>query len=139
MTLKSKRKARKEIDKDELDFSKPIDITQFGGPDDCFGELHDATHEVCRVCGDSELCLLIKGQKAHAKRGTIEKTQPFKDLEPPTHPDLNIETATKYIKVKHKKGTYTKKKILRLAAKKFNPYVSNFDLETIYNKQHGKT
>jgi hypothetical protein len=76
-----KRKPRKMTK--GIDFLKPINIEDFGGPDDpCFGKFNDPKAAECMRCGDCELCAVAQAQNMHKKRAKIESKQKFKDLEP---------------------------------------------------------
>lgn len=78
----SKRKSREEINKEDIDLLKPINISLLGSDEDpCFGKLHDLVAKECRSCGDSEFCAIVKAQGLHKERLDIESNQRFKDIE----------------------------------------------------------
>jgi hypothetical protein len=79
-----KRKARDKEVKNKHDVSKPISIDIFGTEDDpCFGKHYSEKADECSMCGDSELCFIIKSQKQHKVREFEEEEANFKDLEEP--------------------------------------------------------
>jgi hypothetical protein len=75
------RKARKSKQaKDAL--LNPIDLANIGTKDDpCFGKLWDLKNDICKRCGDSELCGIAYSQSLNQKRLAIEKERVFKDIE----------------------------------------------------------
>lgn len=79
------RKSRDKIDKEKVDFMKPIlitDISILGGPDDpCFGKLYSLDAKECNQCGDNEICAIVTAQLNHARRSKIESKGAYKDLE----------------------------------------------------------
>jgi len=82
MAKKKKRKPRNKIDKKQIDFFEPIDITVFGGEDDpCFGLHFDITTPECSRCGDSELCSIKMMHKMKGVRAKEETKGNFKDNE----------------------------------------------------------
>jgi ribosomal protein L37E len=99
----SKRKSREKLI-NKVDFSKPlepIDIMKMGTPDDpCFGKLFDLNDEICRRCGDSTLCSIVKQQTNDKSRKKIEKENRFKDIEISNQVKVN-----KFIKEQLTKGT----------------------------------
>jgi len=78
-----KRKSRDKVDKDKVDFSKPIvDIGIFGSADDpCFGALFSLDAKECNRCGDNEICAIVTAQRMKGKREKVESKAAFKDLE----------------------------------------------------------
>lgn len=79
------RKARDKVDKENMDFMKPIlitDINILGGPDDpCFGKLYSLDASECNRCGDNEICAIVTAQLNHSRRSKLEAKGNFKDLE----------------------------------------------------------
>ena len=63
------------------------------------------------------------------ERGNIEKKTKFKDQNPPEREGYTNVDLNKFIKSKRKKG-YNNAKIIRLAKKKFTPYISAFMIES---------
>jgi hypothetical protein len=128
----------KKVLQSEIDFSKPVDITLFGSEDDpCFGKHHDPKDSNCKICGDSELCQLIKGQKNNLIRNKVESKQAFKDTQSIEHPEFNLINAKKFIRAKFKKE-YDRKKTMRLTKKKFTPYLKDLEIEMLIDKIYGK-
>lgn len=85
--MEDNRKPRKETP--NVEFLKPIDITQFGTENDpCFGKLYDVTANECKQCGDCQLCAIVFSQTQHLLRGVQEKNGSFIDQEMPNGPEL---------------------------------------------------
>lgn len=84
--MKNKREPREQTE--NINFMKPIDLTQFGTSEDpCFGKLYDATAPECKQCGDCELCFIVHGQNQHLVRGKEEGKNTFMDKEMPDGPE----------------------------------------------------
>lgn len=80
--VNKKRKKREEINPDNIDMFKPIDVFSLGSDNDpCFGKLHDLMASECKECGDSEFCVIVKSQNLNKERLDIEVKQRFKDIE----------------------------------------------------------
>lgn len=79
---KNKRVSREEINPEEFDLLKPIDILSLGGEDDpCFGKLYDLVASECKICGDREFCAILSSQNLLIKNQNMEAVQRFKDVE----------------------------------------------------------
>lgn len=115
---KSKRKPRETEQK--VEYSEPIDITQFGSEDDpCFGKLYDLSTDECRRCGDSELCGLIFAQnQLKNKRKEIESKSRFKDTELTKEKKPINETLIKWVGAKKKEGM-KRGEVIQVAKKTF--------------------
>lgn len=80
--MAKKRQNRAEINHENFNILKPIDVLSLGSKDDpCFGKHHDLLAEECIICGDSEFCAIAMAQTLNVKRLEIESEQRFKDIE----------------------------------------------------------
>ena len=59
----------------------PIDVTNLGNENDCFGQAYDLTTKECKLCGDSELCALKMSQNLNITRKQLNEKNHFKDLD----------------------------------------------------------
>lgn len=76
------RRERGNINSNEYDLLKPIDVLALGGDDDpCFGKYHDFVAKECQICGDNEFCQIAKMEYLKNKRTETELEQKFKDVE----------------------------------------------------------
>lgn len=111
------RKARNKVDKEKVDFMKPVlitDINILGSVDDpCFGKLYSLDATECNRCGDNEICAIVTAQLNHARRSKIESKGAYKDLE---EVDNEIEGFLKNLVVTNK-ITRLKELIPRVAKK----------------------
>lgn len=111
------RKARNKVDKDKIDFMKPVLITDIGilgGPDDpCFGKLYSLDAAECNRCGDNEICAIVTAQLNHTRRSKVESKGAYKDLE---EVDNEVESFLKNLVVTNK-ITRVKELIPRVAKK----------------------
>ena len=103
----------------------PIDVTNLGNEDDCFGQAYDLTTKECKLCGDSELCALKMSQNLNITRKQLNEKNHFKDL------DIleDIPAIKKYMRSLKRKGE-TRKSIIAKASSKFE--VPTKDLRKIY-------
>lgn len=94
----SKRKARnKAINK--VDTTKPligIDLFKLGSENDpCFGKLYDPKDDICRRCGDIEVCAIAYSQNNHKLRKKAETTFTAMDME-----EMEIDKMSDTLKAK---------------------------------------
>ena len=103
----------------------PIDVTNLGNENDCFGQAYDLTTKECKLCGDSELCALKMSQNLNITRKQLNEKNHFKDL------DIleDIPAIKKYMRSLKRKGE-TRKSIISKASSKFE--VPTKDLRRIY-------
>ena len=103
----------------------PIDVTNLGNENDCFGQAYDLTTKECKLCGDSELCALKMSQNLNITRKQLNEKNHFKDL------DIleDIPAIKKYMRSLKRKGE-TRKIIISKASSKFE--VPTKDLRKIY-------
>lgn len=103
----------------------PIDVTNLGNENDCFGQAYDLTTKECKLCGDSELCALKMSQNLNITRKQLNEKNHFKDL------DIleDIPSIKKYMRSLKRKGE-TRKSIIAKASDKFE--VPTKDLRKIY-------
>ena len=122
-----KRKPRKEESKKDHNMMEPLDINKIGNENDpCFGRFHDPTTQECGMCGDSEICSIVKSQKLHLKRKLIEDKKEFKDIQNHT---LTWKQLSRYLrKLLTKDPSTNNLSILKhKAIKKLNIHESDFD------------
>lgn len=120
------RKKRKKLASQDIDLSKPMDLTIIGKEEDpCFGKLHDSLDPTCKRCGDSEFCMIAMAHKLNTKRTSLEAKTSYKDLEEESlqlimdEPRF-IKEATMYVRLKAKKtGSITRKACIKKLMKKF--------------------
>lgn len=119
------RKARNKIDKEKVDFMKPVLITDIGilgGPEDpCFGKLYSLDASECNRCGDNEICAIVTAQLSHAQRSKMEAKGAYKDLE---EVDNEVESFLKNLVVTNK-ITRVKELIPRVAKKFQYPHLED--------------
>ena len=103
----------------------PIDVTNLGNENDCFGQAYDLTTKECKLCGDSELCALKMSQNLNITRKQLNEKNHFKDL------DIleDIPAIKKYMRSLKRKGE-TRKSIISKTSSKFE--VPTKDLRKIY-------
>ena len=103
----------------------PIDVTNLGNENDCFGQAYDLTTKECKLCGDSELCALKMSQNLNITRKQLNEKNHFKDL------DIleDIPAIKKYMRSLKRKGE-SRKSIISKASSKFE--VPTKDLRKIY-------
>lgn len=103
----------------------PIDVTNLGNDNDCFGQAYDLTTKECKLCGDSELCALKMSHNLNITRKQLNEKNHFKDL------DIleDIPAIKKYMRSLKRKGE-TRKSIISKASSKFE--VPTKDLRKIY-------
>ena len=103
----------------------PIDVTNLGNENDCFGQAYDLTTKECKLCGDSELCALKMSQNLNITRKQLNEKNHFKDL------DIleDIPAIKKYMRSLKRKGE-SRKSIIAKASGKFE--VPTKDLRKIY-------
>lgn len=103
----------------------PIDVTNLGNENDCFGQAYDLTTKECKLCGDSELCALKMSQNLNITRKQLNEKNHFKDL------DIleDIPSIKKYMRSLKRKGE-SRKSIISKASDKFE--VPTKDLRKIY-------
>lgn len=78
---KIKRKPRNKMSK-TVDILRPINLNIIGSADDpCFGRFNEPKCEACSRCGDAEICAIVMQQKNALKRGEVEESSTFKDME----------------------------------------------------------
>lgn len=114
MKSTKKRKARNKIDKERIDFFKPVDIFALGGENDpCFGTQYSLSASECGRCGDSELCVIKMMQNQKQVREKIDDKNHFKDSE-----DTYIHVE-KYLLEKLEGRTVSVKKVIEKVRIKF--------------------
>jgi hypothetical protein len=103
----------------------PIDVTNLGNGNDCFGQAYDLSTKECKLCGDSELCALKMSQNLNITRQQLNEQNHYKDL------DIleDIAAIKKYMR-KLKRAGKDRKEIIKEACKKFE--VPSKDLRKIY-------
>lgn len=103
----------------------PIDVTNLGNDNDCFGQAYDLTTKECKLCGDSELCALKMSQNLNITRKKLNEQNHYKDL------DIleDIPAIKKYMRSLKRKGE-SRKSIISKASSKFE--VPTKDLRKIY-------
>lgn len=111
------RKSRKT--QQEIDVMAPIvDMMIFGSADDpCFGKLNDPTNDVCKRCGDAELCAIVQGQRLHAKR---DKQGTFLDDKETNFDLVQMEKFIVHKLAMHKKLSLNR--VTSLVIKHFNKF-----------------
>lgn len=83
MAKRKKSKALKRVvqdryDPNELDMTKPLDISKFGSDEDpCFGKLYDLNAKQCKICADSDFCAIKMSQTQNVKRKELNKQNEF--------------------------------------------------------------
>lgn len=113
------RKARDEIEKDEYDLLKPIDILTLGSEDDpCFGKYHDLKAPECMECGDSEFCAIMKAQNLHKDRLKIESEQRFKDIEESDYELNKLKRQARNLITQYKSENYPRLKTVLIVSRK---------------------
>lgn len=103
----------------------PIDVTDLGSDNDCFGKAYDLSTKECKLCGDSELCCIKMAQLLKVSRKELEAKNHYKDL------DMleDINGIKKYIRSMKRKGK-PRKEIVEKASIKFE--VPKKDIRLIY-------
>ena len=103
----------------------PIDITDLGSNNDCFGQAYDLSTKECKLCGDSELCCIKMAQLLKVTRKELEAKNHYKDL------DMleDVNGIKKYIRGLKRNGK-TRKEIVEKASIKFE--VPKKDIRIIY-------
>lgn len=103
----------------------PIDVTNLGNGNDCFGQAYDLSTKECKICGDSELCALKMAQAMNITRQELNEQNHYKDL------DIleDIAAIKKYMR-KLKRAGEARKVIIEKACNKFE--VPSKDLRKIY-------
>lgn len=103
----------------------PIDVTNLGNGNDCFGQAYDLSTKECKLCGDSELCALKMSQTLNITRQELNEQNHYKDL------DIleDIAAIKKYMR-KLKRAGEARKDIIEKACTKFE--VPTKDLRKIY-------
>lgn len=60
----------------------PFDLSKIGSTDnDCFGKDYDLSTKECKLCGDSELCVIKLAQGLNKTRKQLEEDNNYKDLD----------------------------------------------------------
>lgn len=137
MRKKEKRQARKKINKKEIDFFKPLNITDFGTEKDpCFGKLYDVKANECSRCGDSEICLIVMSQRMNTTRKKLEKENSYLDTEDILPDEKDEQLAVPNLIKRYVSKNYTLKKTRRLILKKF-PNTNTDKIKRLYT-QYGK-
>lgn len=103
----------------------PIDVTNLGNGNDCFGQAYDLSTKECKICGDSELCALKMSQVMNITRQELNEQNHYKDL------DIleDIAAIKKYMR-KLKRAGESRKDTIEKACNKFE--VPSKDLRKIY-------
>ena len=103
----------------------PIDVTNLGNGNDCFGQVYDLSTKECKLCGDSELCALKMSQNLNITRQELNDKNHYKDL------DIleDIDAIKKYMR-KLKRNGDSRKEIINKSSEKFE--VPTKDLRKIY-------
>lgn len=119
----AKRKARDEVDDDDYNVLKPIDVSIFGTESDpCFGKHYDSAASECGRCGDSQICQIVCGQLQNVKRNKVEKQKAFKDKD--TEVDnsfLNLkDISNSIIGLLEKRGDQKVSKLVRYIKSNFD-------------------
>lgn len=104
-------------------FFKPLDVLRYGSEDDpCFGKLYEPMNEVCRLCGDIELCGIAFSGNLKKNRENLEKEKSFLDLE-----EIGTnEKVLEFMKKRLQKGKL-RNDILRITKKRFKITTQEFD------------
>jgi len=119
--MAKERTPREEINKDDYDFLKPLDVLSLGSDDDpCFGKYHDLLAAECKECGDADFCAIVKAQGLHKERIEIESKQRFKDIEEADEEILKKKERVKGIIEEYKKKGYKRLKTIILVAHELN-------------------
>ena len=85
MAKKKKSKALERVqqnryDPNEIDMTKPLDLTKFGSEDDpCFGKLYDLNTKQCKLCADADFCAIKMAQTQSLSRKELNKNNDFID------------------------------------------------------------
>lgn len=126
MKKPTQRKARSKEVKNNPDFSKPIlyDLSKIGTDDDCFGIHHDLQASECKMCGDSELCQIVFGQRLHIRRNKQEEKFIAKDLE-------DNKVSEKFIQVRE----YLLKKFKEKSELRFMPVYKSLNTQFFEGKR----
>ena len=103
----------------------PIDVTDLGNENDCFGQAYDLTTKECKLCGDAELCAIKMAQTLKVTRKKLEEENHYKDLD--TLED--VKGIKKFIRAQKRKGI-TRREIVKKASIKFE--VPTKDIRKIY-------
>ena len=103
----------------------PIDVTNLGNGNDCFGQAYDLSTKECKLCGDSELCALKMSQNLNITRQELNDKNHYKDLEILE----DIDAIKKYMRRLKRDGD-SRKDIITKASEKFE--VPTKDLRKIY-------
>lgn len=112
---------KKNKEKEELDFFKPIDLSRIGTPDDpCFGKEYDPRDSDCRNCGDIELCAIAQMQNNRINRAKLAESYDFKDLDEAEFRDGEDKKKAKELIKKYQDRGYSKQKAKRLLQKRLN-------------------
>ena len=115
------RTSREQINKDDIDLLKPIDVLALGGKDDpCFGKHHDLMAPECKECGDAEFCSVVKAQGLHQERLDIEGKQRFKDIEEADEETVRKKKEAKELIEQYKKNGYRRLKTILIVSRKLN-------------------
>lgn len=117
----------KKKDLSQHDPLEPIDISKFGGEEDCFGQAYDLSTKECKLCGDSELCAFKMSQNLKITRKQLDEKNHYKDL------DIleDVDAIKKYMR-KLKRSGESRKSIINKCSEKFE--VPSRDLRTIYKQ-----
>ena len=130
--MATERKARENLDKDDYDILKPIDVLTLGSKDDiCFGKHHDLKAPECIECGDSEFCSIMKAQNLHKDRVKIESEQRFKDIEEADLEMTNIKRKAKNLITKYQTEGYPRIKTILIISRSLN--VSKDVIKQLYD------
>lgn len=105
----------------------PIDITNLGNGQDCFGNCYDLSTKECKLCGDSELCALKMSQNLNITRQELNEKNHYKDLDVLE----DIDAIKKYMR-KLKRAGKDRKEIIAECNKKYE--VPSKDLRNIYRE-----
>lgn len=128
----AKKKKELAVDMAKQPLFKPVTVAELGTSNDpCFGKHYDLTTKECKMCGDSELCLVAFSQKMNKTRDELNEEHKFKDLDTL----IDIKGAKKYIRGLKKKGE-DKKEILNKVQSKYE--ITREDARRIY-KDYLKT
>lgn len=105
----------------------PIDITNLGNGQDCFGNAYDLSTSECKLCGDSELCALKMSQLLNITRAELNEKNHYKDL------DIleDIKAIKKHMR-KLKRDGKDRKYIINVCCEKYE--VPKKDLRKIYRE-----
>lgn len=105
----------------------PIDITNLGNGQDCFGCAYDLSTKECKLCGDSELCALKMAQNLNITRKELNEKNHYKDL------DIleDIDAIKKHMR-KLKRTGKSRKEIIQECSTKYE--VPTKDLRKLYRE-----